>query len=343
MTTESLSLESQIAAKDEGETTSGVIWSGKDDMMNAASAIRFELPDDFVGAGYKESVVLNLYCRTDVMFEDYRIRIGVPATSSQVLPGNLGAITSQSVGSEAKMIGNGTFSPALDHTVGMSYGWVAIDVTEMIVEAIAAGRLSSDYVVFTFVPTASFDAYWTAHGIGNTNPPTLDLEYAEDSPPPPPAELELDETLDDVELTGEAYGPPFFAVLDEPLEDVELEAEVSSTVEASLNETLENVGLTASVATFIHASLDETLEDVSLDSYAGADDYWQASLDETLGDVSLAGEAITGAGGHATFDETLDDVVLTGSVYARSPGVTNNRLFVGDDLFTGDRHFNLFV
>lgn len=185
MTTAQQSLHSQVAAFEEGETYSGIVAAGRDS-MNAASAIRFELPDDFVGSGIIESVVLNLYCRTASMYEDYRIRIGVPATTSQVLPSNLSAITAQAVGSETKLIGNGTFSPALDHTIGLSDGWVAIDVTDMIIEALAAGRLVSDYVVFTFVPTGSYDAYWTAHGIGNVNPPTLDLDYAEASPPPDP-------------------------------------------------------------------------------------------------------------------------------------------------------------
>lgn len=179
-------LHSQVAAKDEGENYASVIWAGKDDMLNAASAIRFELPADFVDSGIIESVVLNLYCKTQVMYESYRIRIGIPATTSQTLPANIGAITSQTVGGQTKTLGNGTFSPPLDHTVGLTDVWVAVDVTDMIIEAIAAGRLVSDYVVFTFVPTSVYDAYWTAHGLGDTNPPTLDLEYAEASPPPDP-------------------------------------------------------------------------------------------------------------------------------------------------------------
>lgn len=174
---------SSVATQDEGNDYNGAVRAG-DDGMRAASAIRFQLPSDFFLVETTEAASLRLYCRSVNVADSHRIRIGVPASSSQVLPSDLSTTMGLTLGSYTRTLGNGSYSPPLDYFLTGTNAFVDIDVLDMLVEARVAGRLSSGYILFVVRPDPFVSAYMYADGAMQTNPPELVLDYFSFSPPP---------------------------------------------------------------------------------------------------------------------------------------------------------------
>lgn len=193
MSSAQLTLHSQAVRAYDGVNdlaSSGPLWSGEADSVSvSASAVRFQLPPDFDHNAPIGAATLNIFVRRfDGTYEDpataqQRHAIGILAATNQELPTTGAAVSSAPRGTEQRTIGVGTYSPALDHTAGTAYAWVAIDLTAAMLQAQSAGRLGGGYVVVLVQPlNYEPGAYLTAHGSGNTSPATLDLTYTAVSP-----------------------------------------------------------------------------------------------------------------------------------------------------------------
>lgn len=184
MATTTLSIHSQAAKRQDGFYTAGQLLAGVGSLYEELRwAIRFELPSDFDSAMDVAAATLNLYATASA--GNYRVYLAALDSPTQTLPAdnsemfNAGALTA------VKYLGTSSSSPAPDYALSGSYATVAIDVKAMVNEVRAAGYLSGGYVAFIVSNSGvSSSQIINAHGIGQANPPTLDLDYASASPPP---------------------------------------------------------------------------------------------------------------------------------------------------------------
>lgn len=315
-----LQAHSNLQAAPEGNSyVNALIYTGNDGIMDYGSAFRFELPENFGPSSEVHTATLQLRMMNQVAMSDYRIRIGVPASSSQVLPSDFNNLNSTTVGSNIRNIGVGTFSPPLDHQIPNVHTWINIDVTDMMNEANLASRLGSGFVVFILRPNPYQDSsYCYIHAIGSADAPQLYINYGADSPPPEPEEAQLNETLDNIVLNSEVVLTQI-AELNETLDNILLEGRAFEVSKGSVDETLDNISLSSQVKVTNLAEVDETLDNIILNSevYHGFPPV-EASLDETLANVLLEAEAIV----------------------VSSDADTDFRLFADHQLFPFNKHNN---
>lgn len=315
MPTAELTLQSQaVAAYDGGDdlATSGALVSGwYDGVIINASAMRFALPSGFDGSESIASATLNLFI---LHFSDgylkHRHRISILAASSQVLPSTGAGVRTATGGSDSKTIGVGTYSPALNYTVGTTAAWVAIDITDAMIAAQAASRLNGGHVVvllqgldadeLTFGEYPDLLVYLDADGIGETNPATIDITYsdAEES-----STLVLDEDLAAWTITAEAEVRSQIAAVDEPIAPWTLDAAAQTQNTASLSQTFPQWSLQALAASPILGQADLTVQPWTLDAVAQNGEGRQAALAADLDPWTITAEVMVG--NPAVLDQSL--------------------------------------
>jgi hypothetical protein len=184
MATEQLPLHSQgVHAYQFDEEANDYAFNGPlvsgdfDGLVVGASSARFALPSDFDSSGAIASATLNLHARSPTS-GDHKHRIRVLASSSQVLPTTGTGVLAASGGSEEKTIGEGTFSPVLDYVLTGSFATYNVDIAAMLNQARTAGYLDGGYVVLLIQPVSyDTDEHFLSRGLGESNEPTIDLEY----------------------------------------------------------------------------------------------------------------------------------------------------------------------
>jgi len=357
MDTAELTLHSQATVTNGGLASSGVIYSGDPDASGAAAALRFAMPADFDETKKVFSATLNLYVKRTDSSEttDQQHSVAVMSAFDQNLPTTEAGVKNATQQSPIRTLGFGTYSPALDHELSTSFQWIAINLSGSFEAADDAGMLDDGFVVLLIQPI-DFESlgFISADGLGDANPPTIDLEYDDD---PGQVLADLSHTLDSVALSSEAIEGPIgdlavtleavtleatgnvaerFALLAVTLDDVTLASTADLTIAANVDVTLDSVTLTSSVVMFAQADLAVTLDDVALDSFGTQVAAIAGDLSVTLDDVALASDASASGGGFLAV--TIDDVTLGSEVIG--PRVGRVGLFA-DGGFLADSGFLL--
>lgn len=314
-----LTLATQAVAAYDGVddlATSGPLVSGEFDYLTSggsASAMRFALPVVFdPDTDQIDEAILNLWIKRINSEEEpaagQKHTIGVLAAGSQVLPTTSAGVQGAAVGSEVKTIGTGTYSPALDYSVGTSYGWVAIDLTEAFAEALAAGRLDGTHVVVMILPNDyQFGAHVSAHGLTEANPPTIDLEYSL-ADAFADFELSLEQTLDGITVEAEAYAPERYAAADVTLAGVTIAAETAVAIHAAGAFALDGIWVDAAAVIFSGLSAEIKLDGVAVAADAIQGDQRFVSGELVVGGLTVAAESFAGLG--ASLDSSLAGITV---------------------------------
>lgn len=288
-----LNLSSQaVAVYDGGDdfATSGPLVSGDFDamMVESHSAMRFELPEGFdPGTDLVTSAVLSIWGRRKDSEEEptagQRHQVGILASGSQTLPTTKAGVQSAAVGTVVRTIGTGSYSPALDETVGTAFGWVTIDLTAAMEEARESARLSGGWVVVLVKPlNYEFGAHVEAQGLTQANLPTISFDWDL----APTQDLNLDAVLDPLTL----------------------EAELFAANGVFVDAVLDPIGLAADAVLFGQADLVATLDSLSIDCQAIQGVFLEVELEASLASLSL--DAYLAAGSNANLDAVLDPLTL---------------------------------
>jgi hypothetical protein len=355
MPTEELTLHSQATIANGGLFAVGTIFSGDPDASGAAAALRFALPSGFDNTQRVVGATLNLYASRSSASDEQRHQVGVLNSSSQVLPMTEAGVENAAIVSPVRMIGFGTFDPAINVEVPTSDSFIEIDLLLSFEAADNAGLLDGGFVVVLIQPLDFGSLVWiSAAGLTQTNPPTIDFEYDADVFT---VEATLSYTLDDVVLHAEVIEGPIgdldvtledvtleatgnvaerFALLAVTLDNVTLASTAEVTIAANVDVTLDSVALTSSAIMFAQADLAVTLDDVALDSFGTQVAAIAGDLDVSLDAVALASDVSVSGGGFLAV--TLDDVVLASEVIG--PRVGRVGLFA-DGGFLADSGFLL--
>lgn len=329
MATAELTLHSQAVhlyngAEGDGISSSGRMYAGNyDSFVESAIAIRFALPESIATI---ESASLNLWARSqqNESGSPPRYIVGVLNETSQVLPTVGSNINTAAIGSETKSIGVGPYTPPLDNTLTGSFAWIAVDITDMMIQALSAGRFSGGYVViliqvgdFTGLDDFETSAAWIeSHGLTDTNEPTIDLDYSIASPPPENLEGEVDSDLDDWTLTAQGDKREQIGALEATLDDWTIEATGGTLLSGSLNKTLDAWTVSAFGSLVISGQSNVTLDDWTTDATGHIGDSRQGALEVTLDDWTTQSTAMIGVNGRV--NAVLDSWTITAVGTVRS-------------------------
>jgi len=193
MASEELTLHSQAVRYFNGgdnRVTTGTLFAGDTGSFpgfETASAMRFQLPDDFGGGETINEATLNIRAFVDDGMghgDGIKVRLRILADTDQSLPATADGIRDASGGSQQKTIGWGTYSPAIDYVLTTTPATTAIDLTAAFSEAASDGRLSGGWVV-VLMQAMDYGEYVGVQvsGIGTADEPTIDLNYSEGGSP----------------------------------------------------------------------------------------------------------------------------------------------------------------